>query len=205
VNYLDKNGYFDSKFDSPNSVYGIGFDGMSEEDKEVYEESLDRFVGDFQTSLLLAPLGFGFSGAIGKAAPLLSKFTGKAKDILGKAIKYLGKTADKVDEVAGGTNAFRYMTEGELTAIQNTGFLRGGNPGKTYFTKDLYKSGAHAQQRLSLPTTPQLRVEFKILNNPSMKLNGAKVLPDFGMPGKGSEFMTIDPVRVRLINWQPLR
>lgn len=97
------------------------------------------------------------------------------------------------------------MTEGELKAIQQSGMLRGGNPGKTYFTKDLYKSGAHAQQRLSLPTTPTLRVEFEILNNPTMKLNGSKVLPDFSMPGKGAEFMTTDPVKVRLINWQPLR
>lgn len=105
----------------------------------------------------------------------------------------------------GGTTGFRYMTEGELKAIQQSGMLRGGNPGKTYFTKDLYKSGAHAQQRLSLPTTPTLRVEFEILNNPTMRLNGSKVLPDFGMPGKGAEFMTTDPVKVRLINWQPLR
>jgi hypothetical protein len=105
----------------------------------------------------------------------------------------------------GGTTGFRYITEGELKAIQQSGMLRGGNPGKTYFTKDLYKSGAHAQQRLSLPTTPTLRVEFEILNNPTMRLNGSKVLPDFGMPGKGAEFMTTDPVKVRLINWQPLR
>lgn len=66
----------------------------------------------------------------------------------------------------GGTTGFRYMTEGELKAIQETGMLRGGNPGKTYFTKDLYKSGINAQQRLSLPTTPTMRVEFEILNNP---------------------------------------
>lgn len=83
--------------------------------------------------------------------------------------------------------------------------LRGGNPGKTYFTKDLYKSETHAQRRLSLPTTPTLRVEFEILNNPTMRINGSKVLPDFGMQGRGAEFMTTDPVKVRLINWQPLR
>lgn len=57
----------------------------------------------------------------------------------------------------------------------------------------------------STPTTPTLRVEFEILNNPKMSLNGSKVLPDFGMPGKGAEFMTTDPVKVRLINVQPLR
>lgn len=96
------------------------------------------------------------------------------------------------------------MTEG-VKAIQETGMLRGGNLGKTYFTKDLYKSGINAQQRLSLPTTPIMRVEFEILNNPTMKLNGSKVLLDFGMPGKDAEFMTTDPVRVRLTNWQPLK
>jgi hypothetical protein len=124
---------------------------------------------------------------------------------LGDLIK-LRKGGKIVNEaIEEGTTGFRYMTEGELKAIQQSGMLRGGNPGKTYFTKDLYKSGAQAQQRLSLPTTPTLRVEFEILNNPTMRLNGSKVLPDFGMPGKGAEFMTTDPVKVRLINWQPLR
>lgn len=104
-----------------------------------------------------------------------------------------------------GTTGFRYMTDDELNVIQETGILRGGKPGKTYFTKDLYKSGIDAQQRLSLPTTPTMRVEFEILNNPTMQLNGSKIFPEFGMPGKGAEFMTTDPVRVRLINWQPLR
>ncbi|WP_026714015.1 RHS repeat domain-containing protein [Flavobacterium daejeonense] len=100
--------------------------------------------------------------------------------------------------------AFRYMGDGELKAVQETGYLRGGNPGETYFTKDVYKSASLAQERLALPTTPTLRVEFEIINNPALQLNGSKVLPAFGMPGKGSEFMTTAPVRVKLINWQPL-
>ena len=100
---------------------------------------------------------------------------------------------------------FRYMGEGELKAVQETAFLRGGNPGETYFTKDVYNSASLSQQRLALPTTPSLRVEFEILNNPSLQLNGSKVLPAFPMPGKGSEFMTMNRVKVRLINWQPLR
>jgi len=137
VNYLDKNGYFDSKFDSPNSVYGIGFDGMSEEDKEIYEESLDRFVGDFQTSILLAPLGFGFSGAIGKAAPLLSKFTGKAKDILGKASKYLGKSADKADEVVGG--AGQSLGDGRIAVKE--WLQKAGNMERGQLIKDIESAG----------------------------------------------------------------
>ncbi|MBO9562796.1 MAG: RHS repeat protein [Niastella sp.] len=104
-----------------------------------------------------------------------------------------------------GVRGYRYMTEGELQAIQKTGMLRGGNPGETYFTKDVYKSAAHAQERLALPNTPTIRVEFEIVNNPTMVRNGTKVTPNYGMPGKGSEFMTTDQVKVKVINSQPLR
>jgi hypothetical protein len=101
-------------------------------------------------------------------------------------------------------NTFRYMTEGELKAIQKKGMLRGGRPGETFFTKDLYKSATKAQNRLALPNTPTLRAEFEILNKPSLLRNGTKVLPANGMMGGGAEFMTVDPVWVRLINWQPI-
>ncbi|WP_082270169.1 RHS repeat domain-containing protein [Leptospira interrogans] len=102
-------------------------------------------------------------------------------------------------------SGYRYVTKGEVQAIKDTGMLRGGNPGKTYFTKDLYKSGSNAQERLSLDKKPTHRVEFEILNNPKLKLNGTKVDPLNGQPGKGSEFMTTDPVKVKLINVQPLK
>jgi len=105
----------------------------------------------------------------------------------------------------GGGNAFRYMSQAELKAIQETGYLRGGLSGETYFTKDLYKSAAKAQSRLSLGSSPALRVEFEILNNPTLLRNGTKVLPANGMIGRGAEFMTTDLVKVRLINWQPFR
>ena len=125
------------------------------------------------------------------------------------------ETAIATEEAASGeaaagstennTTGYRYITEGEKEAIKETEMLRGGNPGETYFTKDIYKSSSRAQDRLSLPTTPKLRVEFEILNNPKLSLNGSKVLPDFKMSGKGAEFMTTDPVRVRIINIQPLK
>jgi hypothetical protein len=104
-----------------------------------------------------------------------------------------------------GTTGYRYVTEAEILAIKDTGMLRGGRPGETYFTKDVYKSGSHAQERLSLPTTPTHRIEFNITNNPTMLRNGTKVDPVGSLPGKGAEFMTTDPVRVDLINVQPLR
>jgi len=121
----------------------------------------------------------------------------------GSKIRVALNTVD--DAAKSGGNAFRYMTKGELKAIQETGLLRGGRVGETFWTKDLYKSAINAQNRLALPHSPTLRVEFEILNNPNLILNGNKVLPANGMMGKGSEFMTLDPVKVRLINWQPLR
>ena len=118
---------------------------------------------------------------------------------LGKAFS-LGSTAAR-----GSTTGFRYMTQAELQAVQKTGLLRGGRSGETFLTRDVFKSGLKAQQRLALPTKPTLRVEFEILNNPTLLRNGTKVHPAFGMSGRGAEFMTTSPVRVNLINWQPLR
>ncbi|WP_427854352.1 SpvB/TcaC N-terminal domain-containing protein [Leptospira tipperaryensis] len=106
---------------------------------------------------------------------------------------------------ASTTSGYRYVTEGEIQAIKDTGFLRGGNPGKTYFTKDLYRSGAKAQERLSLEKKPTHRVEFEILNDPKYRKYSTKVDPDYGQPGKGSEFMSTDPVKVKFINSQPLK
>jgi RHS repeat-associated protein len=133
---------------------------------------------------------------------------GAVLKIGGKAVSlgYRGYKALKAIRAAKkGGNAFRYMSQAELEAVQSTGLLRGGRAGETFFTKDLYKSAASAQNRLALPGSPALRVEFQILNNPSLLRNGTKVLPANGMMGKGAEFMTLDPVKVRLINWQPLR
>ena len=119
-----------------------------------------------------------------------------------------GKAAKKAKNMVSrtkGTRGFRYMTEGEITAIRNTGKLRGGNPGETFFTKDLYKSGTKAQERLALPTKPTHRVEFEISNNPKLQLNGTKVKSDFGQPGKGSEFMSTSPIEVDILNIQPIK
>ena len=116
-----------------------------------------------------------------------------------------GVTAMSTSFGEAGIIGFRYMSEGELTAIKNTHLLRGGTPGATYFTKDLYKSATKAQSRLSLSAPPELRVEFEILNNPNFEKFGTKVDPFDRQIGGGSEFKTFDPVEVRIINSQPLR
>ena len=131
-----------------------------------------------------------------------------SSSLCGFAGKHFGRTAIKTSLQAAkvrGINAFRYMNKAELQAIQKTGLLRGGRVGETFFTKDLYKSAIHAQQRLALPSVPTLRVEFQILNNPTLLRSGTKIQSAFGMSGGGAEFMTLDPVKIKLINWQPLR
>jgi RHS repeat-associated protein len=104
-----------------------------------------------------------------------------------------------------GTNAFRYVTQGEVKAIEETRMLRGGQPGETFFTKDLYKSTEKATERLSLKTPATHRLEFQFQNNPLLQRNGTRVLPDFLRRGGGNEFMTLDKVKVKIINVQPLR
>ena len=139
-------------------------------------------------------------------------FAGAVAVVGGQAItgaRLIKKGADAVGAAnsvsSTGTRGYRYVAESEIEAIKNTGMLRGGREGETFYTKDLYKSGSHAQDRLSLPNAPTHRVEFEIINNPSLVRNGTKVEPVGSLPGKGSEFMTTDPVQVKLINVQPLR
>jgi hypothetical protein len=136
---------------------------------------------------------------------------GRANEIvvtggLGGAFSRLGSATSAVSsETSQGTTAFRYMTQGEVNAIKESkGYLRGGNPGETFFTKDLYKSAFKAEQRLSLGTTPTHRVEFEILNNPLLSRTGQRVAAIPGRTGGGNEFSSLGLIRVRIINIQPL-
>jgi hypothetical protein len=97
------------------------------------------------------------------------------------------------------------MSAGEAKAVRNTSYLRGGNSGETFFTKDLYKSSLKADDRLSLPNPSTVRLEFRIENNPKMTINGNKVAPVNGKTGGGSEFMTKNKVKVSVINEQPIK
>lgn len=124
-----------------------------------------------------------------------------------QGFKYAGKIYSSLKTSQTGTIGFRYMSKGELNAIQKgpgAGYLRGGAEGETFFTKNIYTSASKAKTRLSLKTAPELRVEFEILNNPTLLRNGTKVRPNYGEIGGGAEFMTQDAVKVKLINWQPL-
>lgn len=96
----------------------------------------------------------------------------------------------------------RYMSQAELEAVMETGFLRGWKPGTdpgiTYFTTNRFRKATRAQQLLALPVPPQVRVDFQIINQPSI-FGPRKVSPNFGQPGGGIEYYSPDPVQVRII------
>ncbi len=95
---------------------------------------------------------------------------------------------------------YRVMTEAELNAVKETGRLRGGWEGETYFTDSYYKNADNAQNRLSLKNKPQYILEFKIINNPKVA-GGSRVEPTYGGTGGGREYVTTDPVEVKIINY----
>jgi RHS repeat-associated protein len=89
----------------------------------------------------------------------------------------------------------RYCSNAKAKAIEETGILRGGRPGTTYFTTDKYATADEAQQALALHSRPEVRIDFTIRNSP--QINGPRVVErDFGQPGGGIEFWSDDPVRV---------
>lgn len=92
---------------------------------------------------------------------------------------------------------YRYLSAGELTAIQSTNTLRGGRPGETFFTSDVYATALDAERNLALPNSPEYRIQFAILNNPTIQ-GPQTVLPKYGQPGGGTEMFTTDLVRVFL-------
>jgi hypothetical protein len=105
---------------------------------------------------------------------------------------------------SGGRSFYRYMVPAELEAVQQTGFLRGGRPGDTFWTDEAFTSAAEAQDKLALPNPPELRVRFIILNNPTLTRDGSIVEPAFGGQGGGREWASPDPVQVEILDVQPL-
>lgn len=94
---------------------------------------------------------------------------------------------------------YRYMSRAELRAIEETGMLRGGIGGRTYWSTDLYETAGEAKRRLALGRTPEVRVQFRITNEPRLRRQGDPVDPSMGEPGGGSEYMSTDRVQVEVI------
>jgi hypothetical protein len=128
-------------------------------------------------------------GAIGREIASVVPKAGSVVDVLNKSKSY-----------------FRSMSKAEAAAVKDTGMLRGGRDGPSFFTDQKFRSGdggARVADRLSLPARPEVQMEFRVLNSPSMARNGTRVEPAFGGRGGGREFMTEDPVEVEILNVQP--
>ncbi|MBI4511331.1 MAG: Hint domain-containing protein, partial [Deltaproteobacteria bacterium] len=105
----------------------------------------------------------------------------------------------------GGKPLYRSMSQAEADAVRETGVLRGGRPGETYWTDSRFRSADRAQDRLSLPNRPEVQMEFRLKSSPAMSRDGTRVAPDYGGRGGGREYMSTDPVEVEIINVQPYR
>ena len=105
----------------------------------------------------------------------------------------------------GDKTYYRNMSKKEAQAVKESGKLRGGRSGETFFTDSRFKTGEKAKDRLSLPEKPEVQMEFEIKNKPKLEKNGVKVEPEFGGRGGGKEYMTKDPVKVEIKNVQPFK
>jgi RHS repeat-associated protein len=164
---------------------------MADDGKPKHGRHLDE--GDVSLSV---PSAYVVGGVIGAAARGF---------LSGGIFGMLGKYKDSSYSTlkTGSKSYYRSMSRAEVKAVKETGMLRGGKFGKTYFTDSRYKTANKAQRRLSLQSRPEVQMEFHVTNNPRMSLNGTKVEPDFDQPGLGKEFRTTDPVHVEIKNVQP--
>lgn len=106
----------------------------------------------------------------------------------------------KTNQSTSATNSgSRYMSREELKVVKDTGMLRGGRTGDTYWTIAEYSDPKRAVQRLSLDRKPEVRLDFDMLNQP--KIEGPSIVkPTAGTKGGGIEFSSSDPVHVKINN-----
>jgi hypothetical protein len=101
----------------------------------------------------------------------------------------------------------RHVGKEEIATIEQTGLLRGGRPGETYFTIDHYASRSRAAHRLSLKHIPDYAVDFEILNSPSV-IGPERIAPKWYTTGFregwGIQYRTWDPVQVRVLRLRRL-
>jgi len=148
----------------------------------------------------------------GRLAPLIIIGAIKAIKVIGTvavvAPSVVNKAVPGVKAVAKSTKSAteivqRAMSQAELTATQKTGLLRGGRNGIHYVSNAINSNAKRAQQRLSLPQRPEVRVTLEV---PSGRFSQAsRILPYKGMPGGGMERKATGNVPVRVINVRRFR
>jgi len=146
-----------------------------------------------------------------EAPQLTAQVAGAATDVLISSAGWvLGMVRQAASQRISGTERAlprtfsRFMSEAELEAVRETGLLRGGRPGRTYFTTNKYRTVSSATEKLSLPDPAELRVDFKIKNAPNIS-GPEEVSGKFGRTGGGIQYYTDDPVQVEIIRIRRLR
>lgn len=104
------------------------------------------------------------------------------------------------DAPVEGRMFYRYVSRAEAEAVLRTGYLRGGRPGRTYWTTDLYGSPTEAKNRLALEYLPEARLEFRITSEPELLLAGTRVEPDENEPGGGTEYLSEESIEVEVVS-----
>lgn len=81
----------------------------------------------------------------------------------------------------------------------DVGFLRGGEPGDTYWTIERYETVGEATGRLALLVAPEVRMRFRMLEHADLVREDDPVRPAYGRPGGGTEYMSRGRVMVEVI------
>jgi RHS repeat-associated protein len=117
--------------------------------------------------------------------------------------KRAGKAALEVLEAAKKTEVVeRAMSEKELKVTTDTGLIRGGREGTHYVSDSVNHSAKRAQQRLGLPTRPEVRVQMEVpagVFSPSSRVQPF-IHPKGGiLPGGGMERSASGTIPVRIL------
>jgi hypothetical protein len=127
--------------------------------------------------LPFVPAGVGMVVRGGKAAKAAVEVASHADEVV-DAGRVVAEVASHADEAAEALRAgkevtqevveqvvkspelprrfSRYMSRSELEVVQETGLLRGGRPGDTYFTTNKFRTIRSAEDKLALPRPPEV-------------------------------------------------
>jgi RHS repeat-associated protein len=96
----------------------------------------------------------------------------------------------------------RAMSRAELKATLETGLLRGGRSGSHYVSDAVNSTATRAQNRLALPTTPEIRATIEVptgVFSPSNKVAPYRLPNGEVLPGGGTERIGTGDVPARVI------
>ncbi|NCT22143.1 hypothetical protein GW781_13450 [bacterium] len=104
-------------------------------------------------------------------------------------------------EAQDASTFIRYMSEAELKVVQNSGMLRGGSAGPTYWTAgtEVFETVGGATSRLALKTPPDIGVAFQIINRPDV-IGPEPVEPLFSHLGGGIQYVAYSQVAVNILS-----